>query len=75
MTLALEILKQKVRRVDVVGLDAAHPLSSEHHQRGMVLAEPLLHRQRVDQIELSAAWFELLVVDGAHQDMAARADH
>ena len=66
--LDLEVLQQKISRVGVVGVDTSHFRSSQHHHRRLVFAEPLLHRQRIEQIKLLAAGFELLVVAGAIQE-------
>ena len=51
----------------VVSFDAAHFRSGEHYRRWLVISEPLQHRQRIEQLELSAAEFELVLVVGALQ--------
>jgi len=68
--LDLKVLQQKIGRVGVVGVDATHLRSCEQQHRGLVLGEPLVHRHRIKQIELSAARGELLVIAGAVQGAA-----
>ena len=64
MGLNLEILEQKIGRVAVVGIDAAYLRCGQHHHRGFVFTEPLLHCQWIEQV-ISATGVDLLVVTGA----------
>ena len=68
MSLDLEIFQQEIRRVSVVGVDTSYLCSSEHHNSGLVFAEPLLHRQRIKQIEPS----DLVSTADGNQHISAR---
>ena len=52
--LNLEVVEQETRWLGVVGLDAAHLRSRQHHHRGLVLGKPALHSPSIEQVELDA---------------------
>ena len=73
--LDLEVIEQKISRMSVVGLNAAHLGGRQHHHRGLVLLEPALHGRAVFQIQLGATGREQVAVAGPLQrpaDGAAR---